>query len=87
MEWSDNIRQSDWIRAIPKLGLDLVKNNKGTSHTYIVRDPKNKDMDDVRGLIAVLQVNLYKQANRSIFNNILDFGVEEEKIWKALGML
>ena len=83
----NNIKQSDWIKAAQKLNLNVVKNNSGSSHTHIIRDPKNNNRDDVKGVIAVLQVNLYKQANREIFNDILDFGIAEDAIWKGLGLL
>jgi len=83
----NNVGQSDWIKAAEKLGLDVVKNNSGTSHTHNVRDPKNTNLDDVRGVIATLQINLYKQANQKIFNRFLGFGLKEDDIWKSLKML
>lgn len=83
----NNIDQTDWIKATQKLGLNVIKCNRGTSHTHSVRNPKVKDIDDVRGLIVVLQKNLYKQANRAIFNRLLDFGLLEDDVWKALKML
>jgi len=82
----NNIRQSDWIRAAKKLKLDIIESKNG-SHTCNIRDPKNKNLDDVRGVIATLQINLYKQANRSIFNRLFDFGILEDDIWKAFDLL
>ena len=87
--WSrlNNVKQADWIKAGNCLGLDVIESKKGTSHTHVVRDPNNKDLDDVRGVIAVLQTHLYKQANREIFKDFLGFGIEEDDIWKCLRML
>lgn len=89
--WSqlNNVNQSDWIRAATLLGFNVVKSNSGTSHTHSVRDPKFTDMRDIRSVVAVLQKNLYKQANREIFNCILDYGngIEEDDIWRALKKL
>jgi|SRR3989344_5858577 len=83
----NNVKQSDWIKAAEKLNLTVVKSNSGTSHTHKIRDPKNTNLDDVRGVIAVLQVNLYKQANQQIFYCLLKFGIKEDEVWKALGKL
>ncbi len=83
----NNVKQSDWIKAGNILGLNVTKSNSGTSHTHVIRDPKNENLDDIKGVIAVLQINLYKQANRGIFNALRDFGVPEDKIWRALKML
>jgi hypothetical protein len=83
----NNIRQNDWIKAAETLGLVVLKSTSGTSHTHTIRDPKNQDPKDIRGLITTLQVNLYKQANQGIFISLVKFGMKEDDVWKALGML
>lgn len=83
----NNINQSDWIKAAKKLGLRVVYSKSGTSHTVTLRDPNNLIDDNLNSLITTLQVNLYKEANRSIFKRIIDFGVSEDDLWEALGMV
>lgn len=57
------------------------------SHYVNTRDPKLPDPKDIRGLITTLTPNCFKQANLQIFKRFLSFGIEEEKIWKGLGLL
>jgi hypothetical protein len=83
----NNIKQSDWIKAGYALGLRVVKSPSGTSHTITFRDPKNPDDNSLKSLITTVQVNLFKQANQAIFKKVIDFGIEEDEIWKALGMI
>ncbi len=86
-----NIDQSDWIKAAPQLGIQVVKSNKGTSHFINLRDPKNLDPQDIRGLISTITPNCYRQTNEKIFKRLLHFckknGKTEKDIWKALGKL
>lgn len=83
----NNVDQADWIRAAHKLGLRVVHATSGTSHTITLRDPRNVDDDDIRTLISTVQTNLYKQANQAIFKKVVDFGIEEDDIWRALKKL
>jgi hypothetical protein len=76
----------EWLKVAEKLSLRTAKSTGGTSHCTI-RDPKNLDNNDPKSLIATIQKNLYKQANQRIFKQIIDFGIVEDDIWKALGML
>lgn len=82
----NNIKQSDWIKLADKLGLSMTKPSGGTSHTVTIRDPK-MDADDSRSAITTVQVNLFKQANLAIFKRLLDFGIAEDQIWFALGLI
>ena len=86
----NNIGQSDWIKAAPVLGIDVVRSNKGTSHFINLRDPEI-DPDDIRGLVSTLTPNSHRQANEKIFKKVLGFckgkGKSEDDIWVALGML
>lgn len=80
------IKQKDWIKAGRRLGLNVsTKEGKG-SHA-VIRDPKCQDPSDLRSLIATVQNDLGKQHNQTIFKHIIDFGIPEEKIWRALKML
>ena len=86
-----NIGQSDWIRAAGKLNLTISRSNSGTSHYLSFRDPKNTNPEDPKSLISTVMPNLYKEANKTIFKNILRYGknnnISEDDIWKALGKL
>jgi len=87
----NNVDQKDWIKAAEELGLLIVKSNSGTSHYITFRDPKNPNLDDIRGLVTTVTPNCYKQANRSIFKAILKYVTEnsgaEDDIWRALRKL
>lgn len=81
-----NIKQKDWEKAGIRLGLNVsVKGGKG-SH-IVIRDSKYPDPVDIRGLIATVQKKLAKQHNQTIFKHLLDHGIPEDDIWKALKML
>jgi len=83
----NNIKRPDeWLKCAEKLGLRTTRSTSGTSHCTI-RDPNNLDNDDIKSLIATVQKNLYKQANHTIFKNLMRFGIPEDDIWKALGKL
>ncbi len=84
------IRQNDWGKAAQKLGLDF-SNSWGRGSHGVIRDPKFPDPSDTRGFITTIQKNLGKQHNQRIFKQLLDYGmklgINEDDIWKALGML
>jgi len=86
-----NVSQSDWIRAAGKFNLTISRSNSGTSHYLSLRDPKNNNINDPKSLISTVMPNLYKEANKTIFKNILRYGkknnISEDDIWKALGLL
>jgi len=46
----NNVAQDDWIKVAKHLGLSIVKSNRGTSHFLNIRDPKNTNLNDVRGV-------------------------------------
>lgn len=86
----NNVTQLDWIKAAPRLGISVVKSNKGTSHFINLRDP-DSDTDDIRGLITTLTPNSYRQVNEKIFKKLLAYCKGKKKtendIWQALKML
>ena len=45
------------------------------------------DDDSKASLIAVIPNYLHNKMNQEIFKHILAVGVDEDVIWKALGML
>ena len=78
-------RQRDWLNAAERLGFAINVSAGGTSHTTI-RD-KKYPVENIRGLVTTIQANLYKQINQHIFKQFMDFGIKEDEIWRALGML
>lgn len=82
----DHIALSDWVRFANKQGL-LVLEGGATSHYINIRDPKNHDPKDPRGLITTVTPNCFKQANEAIFKRFLKFGISEDDIWRGLGKL
>jgi hypothetical protein len=82
----DGITQKNWESAANRLGLSFSYRFGKGPHA-VIRDPQYPDPADTRGLIATVQKNLYKQANRSIFKKLRDWGISEDDIWKALELL
>ena len=80
-----NITSSDWCRAGRRLGL-VVSTSYGKGSHAVVWDPKCP-LTDFRGRVTVIQRRLHKQGNQTIFKQLLDFGIAEDDIWKALKML
>ena len=86
-----NITQTDWIDVALKLDIFVLKSKSGTSHYITLRDPNRIGNDGIKVLITTVLPNLYKEANKSIFKNILKYGknnnISEDNIWRALGLL
>jgi len=73
-----------WLKVAEIAGLRICRGGK---HPIIIRDPGMPDDESNASLIAVLTNNPHKVINQHIFKKILAFGVAEDVIWKALGML
>jgi len=80
------LKQKDWIKASKRLGLNVSTTGGRGSHC-VIRDPKFKNPNDTRSLIATIQKNLFKQANETIFKQFINSGILEDDIWRALKML
>jgi hypothetical protein len=76
-------RQKEWMIVAEKLKLP-VSGGKG-SHC-VIRNSTFPD-HDIRSVIATVQEHLYKEANQTIFKNLLDYGIAEDDIWKVLGKI
>jgi len=71
-----DITQSQWKKACLKLGLKVeTKHGKG-SH-ILIKHPQTEHKYTV-------QKDLHKFINMKIFKKLLEWGFEEENIWKAL---
>jgi hypothetical protein len=76
--------REEWLKVAEAAGLRICR---GSKHPYTIRDPAMPDDETKASLIAVIPNNLHKVMNQEIFKHILEFGVKEEVIWKALDML
>jgi predicted RNA binding protein YcfA (HicA-like mRNA interferase family) len=71
-----DITQAQWLSACIKLGLIVDKKSGKGSHALI----KHPNI----GHKYTIQKNLHKFINIKIFKKMLEWGFEEEDIWKAL---
>jgi hypothetical protein len=78
------VNEKDWLKASEILGLRICRGGK---HPTTIRDPKLPDDTGKASLIAVIPNDLHKIMNQKIFKEFLNYGIEEETLWKAIGML
>ncbi|MSU56137.1 MAG: hypothetical protein EXS51_02415 [Candidatus Taylorbacteria bacterium] len=80
-----NIKKVEqWLKAGDKLGLRVCG---GSKHPSTIRNPNMPDDEGSASLIATIPNNLHRHMNQVIFKEFLKFGVQEESLWKALGIL
>lgn len=77
--------QSDWVKAIEKLGVEVCF--AGGSHMAAYKE--NCPKEDKRCCIVTIHDHLHPQIQRDIFKKVLSYGLEsgkygEDAIWKAL---
>lgn len=71
-----DISQNDWLRAARKLGLTVETGHGKGSHALVVNPKTNSRY--------TIQHKLHKFINIKIFKKMLEWGIDEEKIWEAL---
>ena len=71
-----DITQRQWKKACQKLGL-LVETKSGKGSHILIKHPSTEHK-------YTIQKNLHKFLNIKIFQKLLEWGFEEEAIWKAL---
>jgi hypothetical protein len=71
-----DITQSQWKKACFKLGL-IVETKHGKGSHILVKHPQTEHK-------YTIQKNLHKFINIKIFKKLLEWGLDEEDIWKAL---
>jgi len=81
-----NITPSDWYHAGRRLNL-IIDTSSGKGSHAVIRGPRYPDSLNIRGHFTTIPRHLYKEMNRIIFKQLLDFGIAEDAIWKALKML
>lgn len=81
-----NVSFQDWKRAADKLGLPVTKPSSGTSHECI-RKPTNPIDYTIKGFIANIYPGMSRQVNGKVFKVLIDYGIAEDDLWKALGKL
>ena len=80
-----NIKSREqWLKVAEVAGLRICRGGK---HPNTIRNPRMPDDEGKASLIAVIPSHLHNKMNQEIFNHLLAFGVTEDVIWKALGML
>jgi len=80
-----NIKKVEqWLKAGERLDLRVCR---GSKHPSTIRNPKMPGDEGRASLIATIPANLYRGMNQIIFKEFLKFGILENKIWKALGMI
>jgi len=80
-----NIKSREaWLKVAEVAGLRICRGGK---HPITIRDPKMPDEEGKASLIAVIPSHLHKKMNQEIFKHLLSFMMEEDLIWKALGLL
>ena len=76
----DKVTQKEWMIVAERLGLSC-EGGKG-SHC-VIRNTKFP-INDVRSVISTVQSSLYREANLTIFKNLVNYGISEDDIWRAL---
>ena len=77
-------RVEQWLQVGEKLNLRVCR---GSKHPSTIRNPKQREDNGRASLITVIPNDLHRIMNQKIFKEVLRFGIGEDKIWKALGML
>jgi hypothetical protein len=75
-----------WLDAATKLGFSITRPRGGSSHSSI-RKVHSKPEDGIQGLITTVYDGMGKQVNQKVFKKLLEYGVEEDDLWRALGMM
>lgn len=76
----------DWQKAAGKLGLPITSPSSGTSHQCI-RKPTDPIDYTIKGFIANIYPGMSRQVNGKVFKVLLDYGINEDDLWRALGRL
>lgn len=80
-----NIKKVEqWLQVGERLNLRVCRGGK---HPSTIRNPKMPDDNGRASLITVIPNDLHRIMNQNIFKEFLRFGIPEDEIWKALGML
>ena len=80
-----NIKRAEqWLKVAEETGLRICRGGK---HPSTIRNPKMPSDLGRASLITVIPNDLHRVMNQKIFKEIKRFGVPEDDIWKALGML
>ncbi|HEY4516681.1 MAG TPA: hypothetical protein VJG64_01940 [Candidatus Paceibacterota bacterium] len=80
----DKASRDDFIKAVQKVGF-LVTNLSSGSH-YAVRRP-GFDPADFKGFVTTVYADMSKQMKMKIFKNLVRAGINEDELWRGLGLL
>ncbi|MCX6789910.1 MAG: hypothetical protein NTV60_00070 [Candidatus Kaiserbacteria bacterium] len=80
-----NIKKVEqWLQVGERLNLRVCRGGK---HPSTIRNPQMPDDNGRASLITVIPNDLHRIMNQKIFKEFFRFGIPEDEIWKALGML
>ncbi|MCG2808822.1 MAG: hypothetical protein L6275_00550 [Candidatus Portnoybacteria bacterium] len=83
----NNVTSKDWEKAGKRMRGVKVNPAGGKGSHCVFRDVSNLDKTNPNSLITTIIKKTYKQANHTIFKNIMAFGIPEDEIWRALKFL
>jgi len=78
-----NIKLNDFFRAASNLKLRITQPNTGSSH-FAIRRP-DVPTNGLESLITNIYEGMSKQAKGDVIKKLLQYGIEEKKLWKELG--
>lgn len=81
-----NIKCGDWKKAARELGLPVTAHSGGSSH-FAIRKPGRETDYSTESLITTIYEGMHKQINQIVFKRLLEYGLDEDDIWRALGKL
>lgn len=85
-----NLKQRDWLKAAHRLEVihdELLLDIEGGSGSHAILRDKSLPIDHPDSPVATFATNLFYEANKSNFQHILDHGIPEDDIWRALKLL
>ena len=81
----DRVTCDDWIRVATECGFLVTQRTGGSSHYRIGRSGFLPD--DFKGYVMVVYKNLHKQDKSKVFKKFRREGIEEDRVWRLLGLL
>ena len=81
----DKVSCDDWIRAAKECGFLVTQRKGGSSHYRI--GIRGFPSEDFKGYIMVIYEHIHKQDKPKVFKKFMREGIEEDRLWKLLGLL
>ena len=84
MQRLNNVTRDDFIAMATKLGFNVTHLSSG-SH-YSIRRP-GFAAEDFRGFVVTVYENMSRVVKGKVVKKLIESGIPETDIWKALGLL